>query len=248
MRFSPELLISVQSISEFDALVTTTAESVSPLADIIDLKDPRRGPLAPASSVLWDHAAKVASNRPELRISAALGEYDEARAVAATLPARFDYAKMGPSGLRSVSDLCNAWQSVRRSLPEGVELVGVAYADHTNACTLPADEIFTAAQGEGLRRVLVDTFVKDGISTLEHLGIAGSRNLIASAKRQGLWCAIAGSLAKKDFAAIMPLEPAHCVGVRGSVCEETRTSDLCIQRCQQWRSLVDDWKVEGLAI
>ena len=63
---------------------------------IIDLKEPRRGPLAPADASLWQFADKLwrdSRGQSEGLLSAALGEQEQARQVATSLPATFAFAK-----------------------------------------------------------------------------------------------------------------------------------------------------------
>lgn len=248
MNLSPELLISVKSATEFDRLTSAKTGSVGPdadivvadfpVADIVDLKDPQSGPLAPASAQLWHHAATVAM--PEIRISAALGEFDQAIDVAADLPHRFDYAKMGPSGQSTTAELLQAWKRVREALPISVELVAVAYADHLAAGTMPVDEIFAIARQAGFKRVLVDTFVKDGRSSREHLGQSELERLIQQARDSDTWFALAGSLCLSDAPWLTSDHGPQCIGLRGAVCDGDRTNTLSLERCMEWRGLLEN--------
>ena len=105
-------------------------------------------------------------------LSAALGEPSEASSCAGHLPARFDFAKAGPSGCDCPDRLRRTWTDVRSQLDERIELVGVAYADWQQAGCVAPEVVFELACEFGLRRCLLDTFHKDGSSSVDLLGVA----------------------------------------------------------------------------
>ena len=240
MNLSPELLISVKSMTEFDRLISAEAGCGGSVANIIDLKDPRSGPLAPASQQLWQHAAAVAMPMPEMQLSAALGEFDQAIDVAGDLPTRFDYAKMGPSGQSTAAKLLQAWARIRESLPVSVELVAVAYADHTSRRNLARGRgLFDSASIRIPTRFLIDTFVKDGQSSREHLGQSELQRLIQQGSRFGhlgwRW-PVRSDLGDAPW--LTSNHGPHCIGLRGAVCDGDRTNTLSMNRCLQWRGLL----------
>jgi len=228
-----ELLVSVRSERELEMIITAGV-------DIIDIKEPLDGPLAPGSVKLWKSAAEcvtaISGERP--RLSAALGEADQALNAAAHLPVEFDFAKAGPSGTATVDRLRLRWDQLRCTLGE-VELVAVAYADHELArCINPVD-IFQAAAESGFRHCLLDTYVKDGTSSPMHLGVGGLKRLAAIAQTCGLWWALAGSIRWKEAQALRAagIKP-DCYAVRGDVCHVDRCGELSLQRLARWVSRV----------
>ena len=228
----PELLISVRSRDEF-------AIAVESNVNIVDLKEPRAGALAPSNRDLWDHAAKTfreLENPHSILLSAALGEQTIAVRTASQLPLAFAFAKAGPSGCDSEAQLSNLWRGVRQQLAQPIELVAVAYADHANAKCLDAKSIFRLAKKLGFRRCLIDTFRKDGRSTLDHLGLPGISKLEDFARRSNLWWAIAGSI-KSNCVETLSHSNIHpdCYGVRGDVCDDGRKGTLQRDRIQTWK-------------
>ena len=124
-----DLLISVRDQEELLELQKSQAQ-------IIDLKEPRRGPLAPAALSLWQFADQLwqqSDGDDAGLLSAALGEQEQARKVAASLPPAFDFAKVGPSKCDTQAKLCRLWDEIRQSLNDTTELVAVAYADWKSA-------------------------------------------------------------------------------------------------------------------
>lgn len=239
----PELLVSVRTSSEIQIGITHKV-------DICDLKEPRMGPLAPSSEALWMVAAsrcgglKVDHRVPLL--SAALGERDDALNLAVRLPRQFEFAKVGPSNCESLQSLLELWSEVRKRLNDRTELVAVAYADAAAAGSLPAETVFRAAKDAGMNRCLIDTYTKDGRSTLDHLGTDGLIRLSQIAEQQGLWWTLAGSirlehLARLNLAGIAP----NCFGVRGDVCDGGRGGSLSPLRLGRWQQFLAEKRIHS---
>ena len=128
-----DLLVSVR---DQDELLEVRKSAVK----IIDLKEPRLGPLAPADESFWriaDQLWQQTSDETAFLLSAALGEQEQAKRVATSLPGSFAFAKVGPSGCATPASLCALWDQIRQSLSETTELVAVAYADWKSANCLP---------------------------------------------------------------------------------------------------------------
>ncbi|TWU55810.1 (5-formylfuran-3-yl)methyl phosphate synthase [Rubripirellula reticaptiva] len=223
-------LVSLRSIEEVEIAAKYPI-------DILDLKEPQHGPLAPASAELWLAAAQSVASLGERapKLSAALGEPDEARTVSGDLPTRFDFAKAGPSGCDSAAKLVQMWDDVRDRLPATTELVAVAYADHGAANSLAPESVFELAKQAGLGRCLIDTYSKNGKSTLDHLCPERLSAIHKLASQLRLWWALAGSIriGDVDWLGQQNVRP-DCIGVRGDICTEDRTSPLCETRMSLW--------------
>lgn len=234
----PAWLVSVSSDQEIQMAIDVGV-------DILDLKDPRRGPLSPASEDLWHAAAlAVAATRPEplggVLLSAALGESDEALEIADRVPQTFHFAKVGPSRCLTDQRLAMLWQSVQARLGPTIDLVAVSYCDFTDAETLAPEPIFDLAAEMGIRHVLIDTFVKDGRTSFETLGMGRLIEINARAAELGLWWSLAGSARHEHLGLARDggLTP-NCWGVRGDVCENGRTGKMSAQRLRHWKATID---------
>ncbi|HBV63460.1 MAG TPA: hypothetical protein DEF45_10605 [Rhodopirellula sp.] len=226
-----DLLVSVR---DRDELLEVRNSAVK----IIDLKEPRRGPLAPADVSLWHFADKLwrdSSGQSEGLLSAALGEQEQAREVAASLPATFAFAKVGPSDCATEARLSALWHEIRLVLRDSTELVAVAYADW-NSANCPAPEaVFRLASQHGFKRCLIDTYQKDGRSTVDHLGYSKLKKLHQVARQQGLWWTLAGSIRIPVVDELQALGwMPDCFGVRGDVCSGTRTTKIAHELVQAW--------------
>ncbi|NND99032.1 MAG: hypothetical protein HKN47_17080 [Pirellulaceae bacterium] len=216
--------------------------------DVIDFKEPAGGPLAPVAPEIWRQAVvQVAASSDDhfgsgKRLSAALGEREEMLGVADQVPSEFAFAKVGPSGCSDAGQVRRLWRDARDRLPANVELVAVAYADHDKAGCLSAEEILGLAGESGLHRFLIDTFTKDGRSTIDVMGTGRLSALSQAASRGDIWWALAGSVTadvvrKLRGSKIRP----NCVGVRGDVCNSERTAELSSNRLAVWDRLISQW-------
>lgn len=225
------LLISIRSIAELHAIVDLAV-------DVIDFKEPRLGPLAAADPTLWAHAVeRVAGDQ---KLSAALGECDTALALASRVPARFAYAKAGPAAVESTHQLSQHWAQLRQRLPESVELVAVAYADHRNAKCPDPESIFAAAQASGIKTWLLDTFGKaDRQGVVEHISTEQFKRIRAMADHAQAQWVLAGSIRIDDAIRLA----SHAIrpdlfGVRGDVCDTAREGNVVAEKVLRWLQTV----------
>jgi len=220
------LLVSVRNLDEANRIADR------PIA-ILDVKEPGAGPLGAASTEIWQSIAD--RHGDSVVLSAALGEYAQASKCASGLPAEYRYAKMGCERTGSTAQLCDRWAELDELISPATELVAVAYADHAAAQCSPAICIFEAAAASGYKTWLIDTFVKDGVSTIDHLGVEGLRRIDALAVEAGASWVLAGSVAIPviDWLRRHELRPRY-VGVRGAVCDGHRDGPLNATMVDNW--------------
>ena len=226
-----DLLVSVRDQGE---LLEVRKSAVR----IIDLKEPRRGPLAPADASLWQFADELwrdSGGQSKGLLSAALGEQAQAREVAASLPETFAFAKVGPSDCETESSLIALWDEIRLALRDSTELVAVAYADWKSANCPAPEVVFRLASEHGFKRCLIDTYQKDGRSTVDHLGYPALSKLHQVARQKNLWWTLAGSIRRPVVDELKALGwMPDCFGVRGDVCSGTRTTRISHDLVQAW--------------
>lgn len=218
------LLVSVRSVAE--------AAEIAPLAiDVIDLKEPLRGPLGACDPEVWHRSLAECEFAGEW--SAALGEAGAAIPWASEVPPEFSFAKAGPAGIDRRARLGCFWEDLRRRLPPAVALVAVAYADWSAASTLPPEQVLEVAIRTGLGTLLIDTFGKDGRSSVEHLSFARLQRLVARAKDANCEVVLAGGATFEALATFARLGVRR-VGVRGGVCQAGRESRLDSAAVERW--------------
>jgi len=251
------LLVSVQNLAEAE-------QAIDAGVDVVDFKDPGRGPLAATEPAIWRQAAErwcgndqsanwegasefdgdghpVTTYRqrsPFVGLSAALGEFPEGVALASEVPSSFRFAKIGPSGRRTAEALERLWE--RTALPPGVTLVPVSYADNRAASTVSAETVLETVIATGRKRLLIDTFSKDGRRLTDYLSPDRLRALLRRAHVADVWVALAGSITLDVRKVLLAAgcEP-DCWGVRGDVCRPGnpigRAAPLDEYRLKRWR-------------
>lgn len=201
------LLVSVRSSAEARA-------SVAGGADVIDVKEPARGPLGMADPGVWAEVRAVVP--AAIPVSVALGEigeWDDRPAPAATAWGGVAYRKLGLA--RSGHDALERWERLRREWGPGPGWVAVAYMDWERACSPPPGSIVEAAcAADDCVGLLVDTWLKDGTNWLVGREWDEWAPLL---KRSGRFVAVAGGL---DWVAAerMAREGFDVVAVRGTAC------------------------------
>lgn len=230
-----ELLVSVRDLGE-------ARVAVSGGVNILDFKEPSRGALAACDPRVWKSAvSEFVGEAPAdrtVRLSAALGESDTGANLSAHVPSEFSFAKVGPSGCSTAPKLTGLWESIR--LPQPVELVPVAYADHIAAGAMSAEGVLNAVIQTGRHRLLIDTFGKDGRTLTDHMSIDRLRSLLCVASEHSVWIALAGSLRLREMRSLVNAGVrSNCWGVRGDVCDQRdRTGQMDLRKVTAWRRAI----------
>jgi len=218
---SPQLLVSVVSAEE-------ARRALAGGADIIDVKDPREGPLgALAPRVLSDVVQAVGATAP---VSVALGDLPALphTAALAARGAALSGARYVKVGLREMRDLDRAvamMSAVLEAVGDRVAVIAAAYAD-ANVLDPPGfapSSLPVLVERSGIAGALVDTYVKDGRGLYACLSESEVSDLVARTRRAGATFAVAGQLRLDELRRV----DADIVGVRSAVCRGgDRTSEL----------------------
>jgi (5-formylfuran-3-yl)methyl phosphate synthase len=148
-----------------------------------------------------------------------------------------EYLKVGLLGSARSEQALELLTAVRRAAADvdpHVRLMAVAYADSSRVGALPPGELPSVARQAGVHGVMLDTAVKDGVSTFAALGEAGVAAFVAAAGALGLETALAGALGPADLERARRLG-AEIVGVRGSACEGGRAGIVSAARVRAIR-------------
>ncbi|MEN0110578.1 MAG: (5-formylfuran-3-yl)methyl phosphate synthase [Planctomycetota bacterium] len=205
------LLVSVRDAAE-------AVDAIAGGADVIDVKEPSRGPMGAANtSTIGDVVATVAGRRP---VTAAWGELSEADPTPA-FPG-VAVLKLGLAGMAG-----ERWEAKLIAAAERASHVvaPVAYADHDAARSPPIDQVLRGAIAIGAPWVVIDTFDKSGPGLIEAIDPAELASAVEQAARHGLRAVLAGRLADEAIDAAAALDPA-LIGVRGAVCHGGRAGQI----------------------
>ena len=230
-RTRGKLLVSVTSAAE-------AKEALDGGADLIDVKDPARGPLGMAHHEAVAGVCTAVGGR--VPVSAALGEWSPEVLTAAVwhLELPLQYVKWGLAGYKGGPAWGEDLLETRRQVPAGAEVVAVAYADWEKANSPPPAEVARFAKRFRFRAFLLDTFEKTGKSLFDVMPAAAVAEVVGSVKRGGVPVAVGGSLRLEQVPAVLDAG-ADWVAVRGAVCVGgKRDSGLDPVRLKKWRAAV----------
>jgi uncharacterized protein (UPF0264 family) len=226
-----KLLVSVRNAQEARAAVAGSA-------DWIDLKEPAAGALGAVSAAI----ARAAVNAVEDAClnSAALGELmDWPNSSGLLAIPEIQVVKLGLANCGQLADWSSRWMSVfEMCFEQKKQLAAVIYADWQNANAPHPEEILECMLRAGGKYLLIDTFDKQGLSSIEILGREYMVRLLRLAKESGLTTAVAGRLQVNDLANIASW-PVDIVAIRGAACAGDRNSTIDAGRIRQFRRCLE---------
>jgi uncharacterized protein (UPF0264 family) len=234
----PKLLLSVRSAQEAELALAAGI-------DLIDVKEPLRGPLGAAAHQTVHDILHVVNRRAAT--SVAYGEllqfelngrlHEPRRETQLQTTLCPDYVKVGLSGCASIDDWPNRWREFLACLSPRATPVAVIYADSCQANSPPPAEIIEQARKLKQAAVLIDTYDKCGPGLLRLCSIAIVQALIDEVQASPMEVAVAGQLTLEDAHAVALLKPDY-IGVRGAVCRPDRTGVIDPQALAAWRHAI----------
>lgn len=233
-----KLLVSVRNLAELEIVAECGV-------DVIDLKEPSRGPLGQVSHELSSRAPGLAGGRALL--SLAMGELIDYQSMPREISCGFQFAKIGLSGMTVRNELADRWKTWADSLHARCSPVVVAYADHGNSHSLPLRDLAEFAVDMRASWFLVDTWSKNGRGLLDWVRGDELKDNVSLLAQAGINTVLAGSL---DEHAIRQLAniPAAMVGVRGAVCSGgDRAASVNRGRLRQVLAAVKSLAKQGIA-
>jgi uncharacterized protein (UPF0264 family) len=231
MTEKPGLMVSVRSASEVEAALVGGA-------DLIDVKEPSKGALAPAEAEVV--AGVIAKVKGKVPVSAALGEWSPNAITEAHwhLELKLNYVKWGLAGYTPKPGWGEDLLDTRRELPLGMEMVAVAYADWERAKSVPPAELAKFAKRFRFKAFLLDTWGKDGKTLLDFIPAPEVAELTESLKRSSITVAVGGSLRPEHLKQLKGAAPDY-YAVRTSVCAAgKRDGVIDTARVKKWKEAI----------
>lgn len=192
-------------------------------ADIIDVKNPTEGALG--ANYPWVIKRIRELTPKNLEVSCTLGEVPNlpgsiSLAALGAASLGVDYIKVGLYGLKTPQQATLLLQNVNRAAKEcnpKIKVVAVAYADASKIGAIDPLLIPDIAKNAQVEVAMIDTAIKDGKSTFDHLTTEQVKAFVDSAHAFGLEVALAGSLRKQHLSLVHGLG-VDVVGLRGAAC------------------------------
>jgi (5-formylfuran-3-yl)methyl phosphate synthase len=238
-RSRPGLLVSVRSADEALAALAGGA-------DVIDVKEPNRGPLGAANHETIAEVVRVVSGR--VPVTAAAGELGELLPALASnllrpLPAGVALVKIGLSHCGPSRDWPSQWRRATRALRNSANRchalpVAVVYADWQAAKAPRPERIHSAALDIGCRVILVDTWEKSSGTLTEHWPTEKLKSYVHHVHGSDLAIVLAGSLSRANLLTAAELRP-DLLAVRGAVCNGGRSGTVSQVRVTDLRQALD---------
>src|SRR5207302_3115635 len=118
------------------------------------------------------------------------------------------YVTWGLAGPPPKPGWAEALLDTRRELPAGMEMVAVAYADWERAKSPPPAEVVKFAKRYRFKAFLLDTWAKDGKSSLlDVMKPAEIAEIVESVHRVGMKVAVGGSLRPEQLKLLKGVTP-----------------------------------------
>jgi uncharacterized protein (UPF0264 family) len=212
----PGLLVSVRDANEALAALDGGA-------DVIDVKEPSRGPLGPADAATIGAVVQAVAGRAP--VTAAAGELVD---IGSAGPSWFKMLKgvslfkIGLAGCALQSDWRERWKLNVESWRDQVRPVAVVYADWRAAQAIEPRTVLDAAVEFGCAALLIDTWDKSRGDLFDHWPGNELAAFVEFAQQSGRIVALAGSLSALSFREAAAIGP-DIVAVRGAACDGGRT-------------------------
>lgn len=239
----PHLLVSVRSERE-------AAAALAGGCDVLDVKEPSRGPLGMAEvATITAIVDQAGARKAPVPVSVALGEALEWKLErpAPRLPAGIAYLKLG-TALLPVDAAASQFVAVRRCIESAIAVpragvfapsprwIAVAYADFELARSPPPEQIAELASDCGCAGLLVDTFSKERKRLVDWLDERRLAALAVLCRKQGLSFALAGRLRAGDLPQVLAVHP-DLIGIRSAACRDGyRNGPIHIDSVRAFRS------------
>lgn len=229
----PGLLVSVRDAREAIAALEGGAQ-------VIDVKEPRRGSLGAADNSTIEEVVAAVGGRA--MVTAAAGELTELFGTPrAPMPPGVSLLKIGLAGCREMADWRSRWLEVAANLWQGADAAGhtvaVAYADWRRAGAPSPVEVLRAAVEAGCPAVLVDTWDKSHGPLFDHWPADEVRTFCDTVRSHGMAIVLAGSLQGESLATAAGLAP-DLIAVRTAACAVDRSGPVLAERVAEVRSAI----------
>lgn len=213
------MLISPQNVKE-------AIEALAGGADIIDVKNPKEGPLGANFPWVIKEIKQFFPEGGSVALSCTLGEMPHlpgSMALAAYGAASLgvNYVKVGLGGVQTVqkaTDLLESLVYAVKMCDSKIKVVAAGYGDYCRADSIEPQLVVEAASVAKADGVMLDTAVKDGKNLFSFQTCEQLEAFINAAHMQGLEVALAGALQMQDLSVVKKLG-ADFVGLRGAACQ-----------------------------
>jgi uncharacterized protein (UPF0264 family) len=212
------LLIS--PVDEQEAL-----ETILGGADIVDVKNPKEGPLG--ASFPWI-IKRIRSITPKnIEVSCTIGDIPNlpgsvSLAALGAASTGVNYVKASLYGLKTEADSVYLMQNVVKAVKDyndSIQVVVAGYADAERIGSISPLLIPQVARDAGCDIAMIDTAVKDGKNLFDFINTENLCTFVDESHKYGLKAALAGSIKREHLIPLCRLNP-DIIGLRGAACTD----------------------------
>ncbi|NLE05598.1 MAG: hypothetical protein GX638_12465 [Crenarchaeota archaeon] len=192
-------------------------------ADIVDVKNPKEGPLG--ANFPWI-IKKIRQITPQnIEVSCTVGDIPNlpgstSLAALGAASTGANYIKTSLFGLSNKKDAVFLMQNVVKAAKDynpKIKIVVAGYADAHRINSVNPMLVPSIASEAGCEIAMLDTAVKDGKTLFDHLTYEQLKMFVDTTHQYGLHAALAGSLRKEQLAPLCKLN-VDFIGVRSAAC------------------------------
>ncbi len=212
------LKLLISPVDEQEAL-----ETILGGADIVDVKNPKEGPLG--ASFPWIIKRIRTITPKDVEVSCTLGDMPNlpgsiSLAALGAASTGVNYVKASLYGLKTKEDAVYLMQSVVKAVKDydsAIKVVVAGYADAERIGSIRPQLIPRVAYDSGCDLAMLDTAVKDGKTLFDFLTVNQLRTFVDETHGYGLQAALAGSLKREHLVPLCSLG-VDIIGLRGAAC------------------------------
>jgi uncharacterized protein (UPF0264 family) len=232
---TPGLLVSVRNAAEAIAALAGGAE-------VIDVKEPSRGPLGAADHATMADVALTVNGRA--LVTAAVGELfdliaDRAVSQRSDVPEGFSLFKIGLAGCRDLPNWQGHWHQMVETMSQfnaEARPVAVAYADWRAARSPDPNDVLSIALDYACPALLIDTWDKSAGTLFDAWRETSLHKFVQLVRSHDLTVVLAGSLSDATFERAVTLG-ADFVAVRSAACDGGRNGTVSAERVRALKRL-----------
>jgi len=233
-----KLLISPQNIKE-------ATEAIAGGADIIDVKNPKEGPLGANFPWIIKEIKQFIPDNVEL--SCTLGEAPNlpgSMSLAAYGAASLgvDYIKVGLNGVQTIQRATELLKNIVRAVKmcnSKIRIAVAGYGDYIRVNSIEPQFVVQVAFAVKADIVMLDTAIKDGKNLFDFQTFQQLEVFVNTAHKHGLSVALAGSLQIQNLSTVKKLG-ADFVGLRGAACQNNNrdTGQIIRERVKELAEII----------
>lgn len=246
----PGLLVSVRNGAE--AVIAVDAG-----ADVIDVKEPDKGPLGGATPATIQSVVETVAGR--VPVTAALGELAEwiqSRDHSTKSYRSFSFEgislfKMGLAGCggdrswrQTWADAVSRISAMGQAASQSARPVAVVYADWKGAMAPEPTDVLDAAAEMECPALLIDTWNKSAGMLFDYWPVDSLSAFLEAVRRHEMRAVLAGSLTGENAVRAAALGP-DLIAVRGAACSAGRNSTVCAERVRELKRTVERCNFAG---